>query len=203
MTPGRAAFAALALAFALARPASGGTTEQSTPYGAFNVIVEVRTADPGEVPIMHVNTEWTKLRLRWSSADAALTADLIDNGRFMVIELKGYDCFSNSFYFAYRNRAGEPDLRWRLADALANLLKVCPRIPEPLRAAYIAEFERSEADYRIAVEAMKAQALLLFYNTLKRCLPKGPSFGGWDQPDCEKTGYAPRLRRSAARRRGR
>jgi hypothetical protein len=46
-----AALAAFVLASALAGPAFGATTERSTPYGAFTLIEEVRTADPGERPI--------------------------------------------------------------------------------------------------------------------------------------------------------
>ena len=182
-------FAALVLAFAPAGSAFAATTQQSTPAGPYELVVEVRTADPGEAPIMHVATEWTRLHLRWRSADRRLILNLADDGYIMALDLDGYDCGSRTAYLTYGKRSGAPQLRRMLRWSLDNLVKVCPRVPAPLRAAYRAEYANAERDFPAAMEAMKRKAIELYNGRLERCLPpKVPGIAGFGGPACDKTG---------------
>lgn len=148
------------------------TTEQRTEFGLLSLVQETRTPDPGEPPIMHVATEWTKLHLRWTSRAGDMTVDLVDDGSMLQIDVSGHDCSSAAPYQRYRQEIGEPRLLAQMRMNLTELLKVCPRVSRSQAAIYVQEFGGIKNDYVAGVEALKQRARNTFTNTLARCRPR-------------------------------
>ncbi|MET0309902.1 MAG: hypothetical protein ABW023_14445 [Sphingomonas sp.] len=168
-------FALLALAID-SGPAAARTVEEETRFGSIELVVETRTRDPGEPPIMHVATEWTKLRLRWRPKTGDMRVDLIDDGGGLRIEGRGHDCLSAAQGQRYGKRLGEAALWNALRAHLDSLMAVCPRISPRQARTYRQAFAMSRDDYVAAIEAMKKRALTLFRRPLMRCKAWTQSF---------------------------
>jgi hypothetical protein len=145
------------------------TVMQETSFGAFTLVREIKTRDPGEPLIMHVATEWTKLHLRWRSRTGDMRVELIDNGGMLEIDMDGHECSSGARYLRYGKRLGEPALWSDMNSMLASLTKICPRIEPARRAAYAAEFALARDDYVAGIEALKKRAARLLNPSLTRC----------------------------------
>jgi hypothetical protein len=157
----------------LASAAQAGTVETRTPFGRIEVVEEVRTRDPGEIPIVHVETAWTKLHLRWRSQDGVMGVDVIDNGRIIEVFLNGADCVARTDYLQYSGVAGELEIQDGVRELLASLDKACPRLPAG--AAYAPTLADGAADFKAAEDGMRTRALVLFKRPPTRCLPPLPT----------------------------
>jgi len=154
------------------------TVVRETGFGAFTLVQETRTPDPGEPPIMHVATAWTKLHLRWRSKTGDMMVEIIDDGGKLEIDTEGHGCLSATRYLLYGKRLAEPALWSDIRQALAGIMEVCPRIEPGQREAYAAEFARAHDDYIAGIEAMKRRAVKLFGPSLKRCPPPKDNMPG-------------------------
>ncbi|KRA56173.1 hypothetical protein ASD79_17595 [Caulobacter sp. Root655] len=152
-----------------AAAAQAGTVETRTPFGRIEMVEEVRTRDPGEPPIMHVATEWTKLHLRWRSADGVMSVDVIDSGGIVQAAIEGADCSASTAYLQYSGVAGEHEIVDGVRTLLALLDKDCPRLPSG--ATYATTLADGAADFVAAEDGLRSRALILFRRPLTRCLP--------------------------------
>lgn len=157
-----------------ASQAHGGTVETRTPFGTIEMVEEVRTRDPGEPPIMHVATEWTKLHLRWGSTDGVVTVDLIDDGWMIeaVVAAKGAStsCITSVDHLQYSGAAGEYEIADQMRVVLA-WLKTCPGVSSKAAAGYARTLADGAADLTRAEDGLRARARALFRRTPVRCLP--------------------------------
>jgi hypothetical protein len=162
----------------LAAAAQAGTVETRTPFGRIEMVEEVRTRDPGEPAIMHVDTEWTQLHLRWRSADGVMSVDVIDSGWIIQAAIKGADCSALTAHLQYSGVAGEDEIIDGVRTLLALLDKDCPRLPPG--ATYATTLADGAKDFAAAEDGFRAWARDLFKRPLTRCL--APSFSKEGQP---------------------
>jgi hypothetical protein len=119
--------------------------------GAFMIQVE---KDTTSFPAMHVPSGWTNVHLSFTTPDSGVSVALTDNGAALVVRTAtSTDCSSVSFYHQYRERGGNRHLYQAMADALGSILQTCPRKTEAWRR-YRRQFERTEADFPAAMQAM-------------------------------------------------
>lgn len=148
------------------------TVATNTSFGAIELVQEVRTRDPGEPEVMHVATEWTKLRLLWASQAGDMTVRLEDDGEMLDIYVAGHDCLSRAPFQRYRNEIGEPALWNSVLANMRNLMSACPRVSASQSRSYTREISNSADDFVPAVEALKSRTHTVFRSDLKRCRPK-------------------------------
>lgn len=173
---GLARAAALGVCAALAATvAHAGTVETRTPFGRIEMVEEVRTRDPGEPPIMHVATEWTRLHLRWRSADGVMAVDVVDDGWIIGATARGADCSASSTHLQYSGVAGEAEIKDVVRELLASLDKACPRLPKG--AAYAPTLAQGDTDFAAAEDGLRSRALALFRRPPTRCLAPLPTSG--------------------------
>lgn len=160
------AIAALLLVFTAV---GGGRAAAAAPPERFGALELYEQAAEGRAGNRAGRRDGARLHLGWRSADGRLTLDLTDDGEAMRADVGVRFCRVIVQYMRYRNRPGEPRLRRSLRDAVGGLLDRCEAVPAPERAPWLAEYDRAEADFPAAIEAMKRRALRLFGGDLKRC----------------------------------
>jgi hypothetical protein len=100
-------------------------TETSTSLGAYVLIEEVSALEAGETPIMHVNRNWTKLHLRFVTADKVAIVDVVDDGQRLAIEIETSKCFSTTWPVEYGNESSGASLHLRTEKAAKAIFKLC------------------------------------------------------------------------------
>jgi hypothetical protein len=174
--------AGLALA---ASQAHAATVEKATRFGVIAVVEEERRRDPGQVPLIHVADEWTKLHLRWTSRDGVMTVDVADDGERIEAVVDGAGCSSSSSYLQYSG-AGELEIADMVRGVLASLDRACPRFAKGV--AYAPTLADGAEDFAAAEAAMRAQAVVLFKRPSTRCLPPRDQIpmvaGPYQAPPC-------------------
>lgn len=162
----------------VASTVQAGTVETRTSFGRIEMVEEVRTLDPGELPIMHMPNEWTKLHLRWRSADGAVRVDLIDDGRLIeagVSAEAGRDlCAASADHLQYSGVAGEDEIKDGLREIIASLANGCPVVSPAVAVAHARTLADGAADFAAAEDGLRARALQLFKRPLTRCLAPLP-----------------------------
>jgi hypothetical protein len=162
----------------LASIAQAGTVETRMPFGRIEMIEEVRTLDRGELPIMHMPNEWTKLHLRWRSADGVVRVDVIDDGRIIeagVSAEAGKEfCISSADHLQYSGVAGEAEIKDQLRNVIASLANGCPVVSPAAAIAHARTLADGAADFAAAENGMRVRALALFKRPLPRCLQPLP-----------------------------
>jgi hypothetical protein len=154
-------------------PSFAATVEQKQSFGAFSLIDEIRTREPGEAEIMHVATEWTKLHLRWRSQDGNLVVNITDDGLMLQIDVASEsNCSRSAPHQKFQSTRGEPALWQATTAAVRDLLRVCLRVKRAAALSYLHEMRQSAGDFEMGVEAMKSRSVILFGKTLKRCRPR-------------------------------
>lgn len=164
----------LTLLFALVGTTSGQakTVETKTTFGLVELVQEVRTRDPGEPEIMHVATEWTKLRLVWKSRDGDLTVRLEDDGQMLDVYVEGHECATRAPFQRYALQVGETGLWNSAMSNMRSIVAACPRITAQQKRSYVREISLAQDDFVPAVEALKSRARVVFQTDLKRCRPQ-------------------------------
>jgi hypothetical protein len=146
--------------------AQAATVTRETRFGAFTLTEEVRTRDPGEPLIMHMATEWTKLRLIWRSTDQAVTTEIVDDGAFLDsesrVELLEKSCSSSGGYFQYAPSDDQSGLWRSMRQSMSQLLKNCAAIPPSAKQSYPASLTSASDDFLPAIAAFKKRAAILF-----------------------------------------
>lgn len=179
--------AALGICAILTAPAGvrAGTTETRTTFGTIEMVEEVRTRDPGELPIMHVATEWTKLHLRWRSADGVVAVDVIDDGTMIEARVnatvgKAF-CVSSINYLQYSGVAGEHEIEDDVRAQIAWLPSGgCNILSREAATGYARTLADGAKDFAAAEDGFRARARDLFKRPLTRCLE--PPFPKEGQP---------------------
>lgn len=156
--------------------ALAATVEHLTGFGKFDLVEEVRTRDPGEPPIMHVATEWTKYHLRWRSSDNVVRFALTDDGEQLSASFEGRECSSRSAFQQFSGKTGEPILFDEALKQLGQTFEVCPRVSAAERQHYAREFALSADDFVPAVEALKLSGAKKFGSWRNRCIDRAPGF---------------------------
>ncbi len=161
-----------------AAAAQAGTVETRTPFGRIEMVEEVRTLDPGEAPLMHMPSEWTKLDLRWRSADGLVRVDVIDDGwiiKARVFAEAGKDlCIASADHLQYGGVAGEDEIKDQLREVIASFANECPVVSPADAVAQARTLADGAADFAAAEDGMRARALELFKRPLTRCLAPLP-----------------------------
>jgi len=171
--------AALGVCAALvASVARAGTIETRTSFGRIEMVEEVRTPDPGELPIMDMPDTWTKLHLHWRSADGVVGVDVTDDGRIVEARVSAEAgkqfCISSADHLQYSGVAGEAEIKDQLQNLIASLAAGCPVIVPPTAVAHARTLADGGPDFAVAENAMRARALVLFQHPLTRCLAPLP-----------------------------
>jgi hypothetical protein len=156
-----------------------GTTETRTAFGRIEMIEEVRVRDPGEPPIMHVATEWTKLHLRWRSADGGMSIDVIDDGwmieALFTATVGKASCVSSTNYLQYSGVAGEYEIEDSVRAHIAWLRSGgCTMLTREAAAGYARTLADGAEDFAAAEDGLRARARDLFKRPLTRCLAPAP-----------------------------
>jgi hypothetical protein len=167
----------------LAPAAQAGTVETRTAFGRIELVEEVRTRDPGEPPIMHVATEWTKLHLRWRSADGVVAVDVIDDGwmieALVTATVGKASCVSSIDYLQYSGVAGEDEIADDLRAHIEWLPSGgCTMFSREASAGYARTLADGAKDFVAAEDGLRARARDLFKRPLSRCLAPPPPKAG-------------------------
>jgi hypothetical protein len=170
---------ALAGCVALLTPAAqAGTVETRTSFGRIEMVEEVRTLDPGELPIMHMPNEWTKLHLRWRSLDGVMSVDVVDDGWMMKADITATfgkaTCFTYRDHLQYRGLAGESEIPDQVRDAMMSFDENCSELSPKTRAAYARTLADAAQDLAVAEDGMRTRARVLFKRSLVRCVAPPP-----------------------------
>ena len=152
-----------------------GTTETRTAFGRIELVKEVRVRDPGEPPIMHMATEWTKLHLRWRTVDGVVAVDVIDDGRMIEARVTATvgkaSCISSINYLQYSGVAGERAIRDEVRAHVAWLPSGgCTILSREAAAGYAATLADGQDDFAAAEDGLRTVARDLFKRPT-RCLP--------------------------------
>jgi hypothetical protein len=163
----------------LASAAQAGTVETRTAFGRIEMVEEVRTRDPGEPPIMHVATEWTKLHLRWRSVDGLMAVDVVDDGRMIeanvTVGTGEPRCSTSAHYLQYRGAAGEAEIESELRALIARFATWCPIVSTTTGTSYARSLADGASDFVEAEDGLRAGARDLFKRPPTRCLAPRPS----------------------------
>lgn len=179
----QSAVIAVALSFCALVAAGGaraGTVETRTPFGRIEMVEEVRTRDPGEPPIMHVATEWTKLHLRWRSRDGVVSVDIVDDGwmikAYVDATVGKASCLSSVNYLQYSGVAGESEIEAEVRDLIARLLATrgCALVSREVSADQVRTLADGAEDFAAAEVGLRARARDLFKRPPTRCLAPPP-----------------------------
>lgn len=149
------------------------------------MVEEVRVRDPGEPPIMHVATEWTKLHLRWRSVDGGMIIDVIDDGwmigALFTATVGEASCVSSINYLQYSGVAGEHEIEDDVRAHIARLPSGGCTILSPEAAiGYARTLADGVKDFAAAEDGFRARARDLFKRPPTRCL--APPFPKAGQP---------------------
>jgi len=172
--------ATLGLGVFLAGAAQAGTVETRTPFGRIEMVEEVRRRDPGEPPIMHVATEWTRLHLRWRSLDGVVALDVVDDGwrikANIEVRIGQASCLSSADYLQYSGVAGEYDIAGEVRALIARLpTSGCAFFSREASAGYVRTLADGVHDFAVAEDGLRARAGDLFKRPPTRCLVPLPS----------------------------
>jgi hypothetical protein len=148
----------LLAAIAAFQAASGiaATTVTTLPAGRFTVEREHYVYDGP--PALHVDTEWRKNRLVWSSADGRVRFFHEDKGSTLAARYEVEDpergpvCTGGGYLHAYQS-SERPDRRWRgrLRSQFVESLGYCEAwIDRRQRQAYRAEFTEAAGEFGAA-----------------------------------------------------
>jgi hypothetical protein len=180
-----------------ASAAQAGTVETRTAFGRIEMVEEVRTLDPGEMPFMHMANEWTKLHLRWRSADGVVRIDVIDGGWTIEARVSaeaGQDlCIASADHLQYGGVAGEDEIKDQVREVIASLANGCPVVSPAAAVAHARTLADGATDFVAAEDGMRARALQLFKRPLTRCLapPPPPRRSKADGPPVVPMFYGP------------
>jgi hypothetical protein len=152
-----------------------GTTETRTAFGRIEMVEEVRVRDPGEPPIMHVATEWTKLHLRWRSVDGWMIEALF------TATVGEASCVSSINYLQYSGVAGEHEIEDDVRAHIARLPSGgCTILSPEAATGYARTLADGAKDFAAAEDGFRARARDLFKRPATRCL--APPFSKAGQP---------------------
>ena len=163
----RYCFILLALLLTGAAPVAG-VTETRRTIGAYELVERTHRLERGEVPIMHVNQNYSTLALIFG--DAAFNVSLVDTGQVVSFEARGTRCASSQWPLRWQMKRGEPGLFRNFVRFVAALERVCTSDPAVNRA-FVARLRASQADFIAGVEQMKARAVTIMGPLRNRCPP--------------------------------
>lgn len=178
--------AAIAAFCPIASGAEARITESRTPLGTFTLIEEVSVLEPGELPIMHVDQDWTKLHLVFSTADKVTKVEIIDDGGSLEIAIEAAGCLSRSYPFGYDPAPSGRKLHRAMEASLNALFKLCRTLPAAQKSRHLTELRQAHPEFGAALEALKARATTTFGGWRRRCTkysserPENPFWG----PEC-------------------
>lgn len=158
----------------LTRPAAPHTSGavSAEAVGSFQIVEEK-------------HTEWTKLRLLFTTADRLAYVLLQDDGGGVTIDVQVPSCYSTSRYYQYRDRQDETHLYKAMANHLETRLSNCP-IKVAAAEQYRREFRRASAEFPEAIRAFKARAAGVFDGLEPRCrTPAGRPFPSASYERCQ------------------
>lgn len=153
----------------LAAPAEARVTESRTQLGSFTLVEEVSVLGPDEVPIMHVDQDWTKLHLQFTTSDKVTTVEIVDDGGNLEIAIEATRCSSRSYPFGYGEDPRGKKLHRAMEAAVNALFKICTRLSPAQKGAHLAELRETRPDFPAALEAMKTRATAVFGGWRRRC----------------------------------
>ena len=175
--------AALAiLAFGSAN-AEARITETRTPLGKYTLI-EVVSQE--EIPIMHVNQNWTKLYVRFLTGDNAAEINIIDNGAHLEIGIHIAGCHGGDSPYSYIEERPDRPLYYNIEKAAKALFKICPRLTAEQKNRYFAELQQARSEWPVAFDALKSRAQSVFGGWRRRCVKYASITPGsfFADPDC-------------------
>ncbi len=166
-------FAALAASAAVA-----GTVETRTAFGRIEMVEEAWTLDPGATPLIGMANAWTKLHLRWRSADGLMAVDVIDDGWMITADLSAGvgkpSCSTSINYLQYSGVAGEFEIQPELRAAIARFAKWCPVVSPATGARYAATLADGAVDFVAAENGLRTRTRERFGRSPARCLTPAP-----------------------------
>jgi hypothetical protein len=161
--------AMIAVLLPIASGAEARTTEVRTPLGAFTLVEEVSVLEPDELPIMHVDQDWTKLHLVFRTADKLTKVEIIDDGSSLEIAIEAGRCLSRTYPFGYDLRPRGEKLHRAMEASLDALFKLCRTLSEAQKSRHLTELRQSRPEFGGALEAMKARSTAVFGGWRRRC----------------------------------
>jgi hypothetical protein len=159
----------LAASALFAGSAEAGITETATPLGKYTLIETVSVLEPGDPHIMHVNQNWTKLRLSFVSDDKALRFDIEDDGGELRINADIVRCsgFKSGRYGTDRSGAS---LHLQTENFVKWLVKSCDSMASEQKASLLNNLLQARAEFPAALDELKARATRVFGGWQKRCI---------------------------------
>lgn len=175
---------ALAALFLAGSGAEARIAESRTPLGMFTLVEEVSVLGPDEVPIMHVDQDWTKLHLVFSTADRLTKLEVVDDGGNLEIAIDSAGCLSRSYPFGYGEDPRGRKLHRAMEAAAKALFKICPKLSPTQKSRYLAELRQTRSEFPEALAAMKTRATAIFGGWRRRCTKyssrlSGDPFSTW------------------------
>ena len=170
------------LAFGSAN-AEARITETRTPLGKYTLIEEVSQE---EVPITHVNQNWTKLHLSFLTGDKAAQINIVDNGAHLDIGIHVAGCNGGSSPYSYIEERSSRSLYYNAEKDAKVLFKNCPTLTAEQTNRYLVELHQARSEWPVAFAALKTRAQKVFGGWHKRCVKYAPTVPGtlFPDPDC-------------------
>ena len=175
--------AALAiLAFSSAN-AEARITKTRIPLGKYTLIEEISAE---EVPIMHVNQNWTKLHLSFLTSDNVAEVSVVDNGAHLNIIVHVAGCNGGDSPYGYVEKRPSKELYFNTVRAAKALFNDCPTLTAGQTNRYLAELRQARSEWPAAFDALKSRAQKVFGGWHKRCVKYAPIAPGifFPNPDC-------------------
>ena len=158
-------------------------SETRTSLGKYTLIEEVSQE---EVPIMHVNQNWTKLNLSFLTGDKAAQISIVDNGAHLDIGIHVAGCNGGSSPYSYIEERSSRSLYYNAEKDAKVLFKNCPTLTAEQTNRYLVELHQARSEWPAAFAALKTRAQKVFGGWHKRCLKYAPISPGtfFPDPDC-------------------
>ena len=152
------------------RPDTAFTGER---IGAFRLIRE-EYRNTG-VFIMHMPSQWTKVRMVWRSSDGLTEVQLEDDGFTLQVSymaesaVQPHSCIGNAGLSKYGK--GPPGAFWKAnRSEYLKFVKTCAAVDRSKLPTYKAEHLQALADFPAALERMRAMAVEAFGQLDRRCI---------------------------------